>query len=143
MKKLNCVLLVEDNVSDNFLHKRVLEKAGIAQTIEITENGQEALEYLRSLHAQEMSGNPVPHPDLILLDINMPVMDGWEFLEEYETLCRQNSGKKAAVIILTTSLNPTDRVKAEETLGTDHFKFKPLTTEMLKEIVHKHFPDHL
>lgn len=140
--KLNCVLLVEDNVSDNFLHKRVLEKAGIAHHIAITENGQEALEYLASNTDSNGTANPCQTPELILLDINMPVMDGWEFIEEYE---KRYSGLKSnrAIILLTTSSNPSDKTKAEELLGSDHFKFKPLTLEMLDEILQKHFPEYL
>jgi CheY-like chemotaxis protein len=138
-KKLNCVLLVDDNDSDNFLHRRVLEKAGITERIEIVENGQEAINFLASLVKPGVAENPAPLPDIIFLDINMPVMDGWEFLDEYEKL---ETGDKSGVviIILTTSSNPADKAKAHSKLGVDRFRFKPLTPAMLEEVLEKHFP---
>src|SRR5690349_10546394 len=100
-KKLNCVMLIDDNEDDNFFHKIVLKETGIAEYIKVAESGFEALDFLK----QE---NKIP--ELIFLDINMPKMNGWEFLEEYRKL---NDEQKARVIIimLTTSLNPADRKK--------------------------------
>lgn len=141
-KKLNCVLLVDDNESDNFIHKRVIQKAGIANQIEVALNGKEALEFLT---AKSASGNPASsytQPELIFLDINMPVMDGWEFLHEYQKLDVSQKGK-IVFIMLTTSLNPADKIKAEKMLKNGCFQYKPLTLEMIDEIIQKHFPEYL
>ena len=141
-KKLNCVLLVDDNESDNFLHKRVLEKAGIANHIDVALNGQEALDFLIE---KGRHGNPHSNynqPELILLDINMPVMDGWEFLEVYNKL-EATQKAKIVFIMLTTSLNPSDKVKAETLLDSNCFRYKPLTTGMINEIMENHFPEYL
>ncbi|MDP1623727.1 MAG: response regulator [Bacteroidales bacterium] len=139
-EKLNCVLLVDDNDSDNFIHKRVLDKAGIAHHVEIVMNGQEALDFLTSKKITGASADECCKPDLVLLDINMPLMDGWELLEE---LGKQEDFKKQNIvfIILTTSLNPSDRLKADRILGSDCFHFKPLTTNMITDIIQKHFPE--
>ncbi|MEI7724425.1 MAG: response regulator [Bacteroidota bacterium] len=141
-KKLNCVLLVDDNESDNFIHKRVLEKSGIASHVEIAMNGQEALDFLITKGNCGQEENSYCQPELIFLDINMPVMDGWEFLEEYHKLEEAQKGK-IVFIMLTTSLNPSDKAKAEAMIDGGCFQFKPLTIEMINTIIHKHFPEYI
>jgi CheY-like chemotaxis protein len=141
-KRLKCVLLVDDNESDNYLHKRVLTKAGIADNIAIALNGKEALDFLMTKGSCGQPENLFSQPELIFLDINMPIMDGWEFLEEYQKLDAIQKGK-VVFIMLTTSLNPTDKVRAEMYLEHDCFHFKPLTVEMINEIMQKHFPEYL
>ena len=140
-KKLNCVLLVDDNESDNFLHKRVLEKADITDHIEIAMNGKEALEFLSSKEKCGKSGNSYSQPELIFLDINMPVMDAWEFLEEYNKLDVNQKGN-IVFIMLTTSLNPADKTKAEKLLEGGCFYYKPLTLQVIADIMQQRFPDY-
>ena len=140
MKKLNCILLVDDNESDNFIHKRILEKAGIAVHIEIAINGREALDFIFSKRIWGQPEGYSSQPELIFLDINMPVMDGWEFLEAYQQRKDVKNGK-AVIILLTTSLNPADRSRAEMIIGYDCFQSKPLTLKMISDIMLKHFPD--
>ena len=104
--KLKCVLLVDDNSADNYLHKLVIEESACAEEVATCKNGEEALEYLKKTF------NTIHYPSLILLDINMPRMNGWEFLEEYRKLPRANI-EPYIVFMLTTSLNPDDRHKSE------------------------------
>jgi CheY-like chemotaxis protein len=141
-KKLNCILLVDDNDSDNFLHKRVIEKACIANCVEIALNGQEAIDFLTTKVKDIQTASIYSLPELIFLDINMPVMDGWEFLEEYKKR-EEIHREKAVIIILTTSLNPADRSKAEKMVESDCFQFKPLTLQMLNDILKNHFHEYL
>lgn len=141
-KRLNSVLLVDDNESDNFIHKRVLEKSGIANHIEIAMNGQEALDFLMAKSKYVESDDAYSQPELIFLDINMPVMDGWEFLEEYNKLEDAQKGN-VVFIMLTTSLNPVDKIKAEKMIDSGCFQFKPLTQEMILDIIEKRFPEYL
>ena len=141
-KKLNCVLLVDDNESDNFLHKRVLEKSGITDRIEIAMNGKEALDLLITKGKCGQPESSYCQPELILLDINMPVMDGWEFLEEYQKLEESQKGK-IVFIMLTTSSNLVDMARADMMFKSIYFQYKPLTLAMVGEIMQKHFPDYL
>ena len=138
-KKLNLVLLVDDNADDNFFHRRVLEKAAIAGQIDEVHNGKEALEYLTNTGKYVDRGADFPRPDLIFLDINMPLMDGWELLEAYKKL---DDGVKGGVIIvmLTTSKNPNDHVKSHAVDEVNDFLTKPLTREAIEAIFHKYFP---
>jgi CheY-like chemotaxis protein len=141
-KKLNCVLLVDDDESDNFFHKRVLDKAGISNHIEIAINGKDALDFLTNKGKNSRSESSYSKPDLIFLDINMPVINGCEFLEEYQKL--ENIQKEnTIIIILSTSINPADKIKAEKLLGKGCFEYKPLTLEMINRILQVNFPGYL
>jgi CheY-like chemotaxis protein len=141
-KKLNCVLLVDDSEADNFLHKKVLEKAGIAEHIGIAMDGQEALDMISGKGRDGKPCDTCPKPDLVFLDINMPVMDGWEFLEEYRKMDASLKGR-VVIMMLSTSINPVDKSKAENVLGSDCFLYKPLTADMLDQVIREHFPEYI
>jgi len=72
----------------------------------------------------------------------MPVMDGWQFLEEFN---KHEDLKKVitVIIMLTTSVNPADVAKTEKIFGKAHYHYKPLTLEMINEIITEHFPENL
>ena len=133
-RKLNCIMLIDDNPDDNFFHERVIKKADAANTVIKQTSGSSAIEYLTS-----KSDHPDHHPDLIFLDINMPGMNGWEFLDEYKKL-RIEFRVKAIVVMLTTSKNPDDREKALALNIVSDFESKPLTADMLKRIIKRNFP---
>ena len=127
-------MLIDDNSDDNFFHERIIRKNHAADSVVTRQNANSALDYLTSLKNQG-SG----HPDLIFLDINMPGMNGWEFLEAYNKIDKRFHCE-AIVVMLTTSCNPDDELKARESNVASDFKTKPLTQEMLEEIINKHFP---
>lgn len=132
-KKLGCILLVDDNAGDNFFHEREIKKANI-ETIVIEKNSaMQALEYLKS---KKDATNQCP--DLIFLDINMPGMNGWEFLEEYDQLDK-GSQNGAIIIMLTTSENPDDVARAKTWSFVSDYIPKPLTREIMKDIIGKYF----
>jgi CheY-like chemotaxis protein len=127
-KKLNCILLVDDDEPTNFLNRMTLEQAGCAEYIQVVQSGQAALDFLDRFH-----------PDLIFLDINMPAMDGWEFLERYRQL-PPDQKTSIVMIMLTTSLNPDDEAKARAIPEVSGFENKPLKADRLRELLKNYFP---
>jgi CheY-like chemotaxis protein len=83
MKKINCIMLIDDNEDDNFFHERVIRKSSYADIILVKQSALDALNYLKKDLLES------EYPDLIFLDINMPAMNGWEFLEEFNQQRRQ------------------------------------------------------
>jgi len=115
------LLIVEDDKIIGMLQKKVIQ----SQTeipVSVFENGRLAMNYLNS--------RPSTH-FLILLDINMPVMDGWEFLEELQTL---KNGSLYKVVMVTSSINPADRATASMFPQVIGYYEKPLLTENVREI---------
>ncbi|TXC79009.1 response regulator [Luteibaculum oceani] len=133
MTKLDRILLVDDSRADNFLHKTILTKAQICEQVDIAMGGQEALDYLST----PVNG-VYPQPQIIFLDINMPGMNGWEFLEHYEQLPPEQKGEQI-VVMLTTSLNPDDRQRAEQIESISYFENKPLLEQKIHSIVAQFF----
>lgn len=143
------ILLVDDDPITNYMNSRLLQSLGVADHIEVTTNGAEALAFLESERGQG------PHkPSLIFLDINMPVMDGFEFLEAYrsrqslkhgldemgeseaaglENLVSRAEGEPL-ICVLTTSTSPTDTDRLKGYPGICAL-IKPLTSEALTDIL--------
>ena len=99
----------------------------------VAKNGQEAIELIRE-HCLGHDGCP----SLIFLDINMPVMNGFEFLDAFHHQLENDLNKSIIIVMLTSSLNPNDIERAKET-GVSEFLNKPLTEENLKNVLDKHF----
>ena len=136
-KKLKNVLLIDDSESDNFYHERKIRKMGITDNIYICYSGPEALDFLKS----ELEGIH-PQPTLIFLDINMPGMNGWEFLQEYEKLEVAQQGE-VVLTMLSNSIDERDKARADRYKAVQGFYSKPLSDEYLNSILEKHFPDYI
>lgn len=119
------ILLVDDDQLNNLINTRIITKFS-DYTVDAFTSGREGLKYL---HACE----PELFPEIIFLDINMPVMDGWEFLEEYEKF-PQHLTQNTAVIMLTSSIDITDIEKSKQYRSVKEFMSKPLTLESLRLI---------
>ena len=141
-KKLNCVLLVDDDEATNFLNKMVLNKSGIAEHIETLLNGKEAIDYITSKGKYENKEHYYPKPKIIFLDINMPVMDGWEFIAAYKNLDEEVKDKMI-IVMLTTSFNPDDKIKADAIPEITSLRNKPLSYEVIDEIMKTYFEEYI
>ncbi len=130
MNKIKCVLLIDDNKATNFLHETLIEELDVAEQIAVEYNGRDGLSFLENY---TQSGQ---YPELIFVDIHMPVMDGFDFLEGYQA--RQYHEKyDSLVIMLTTSTNPRD-VQRVESVGFAGYLPKPLTEEQVTALVDKY-----
>jgi CheY-like chemotaxis protein len=118
--KLPSVLMVDDDDDSAFLVKHWVDKEQLCSSLTIVLNGEEALSYLKN--------NPCP--DFILLDINMPRMNGWEFLSEYH---KQITNCPSKIILVSVSENPDDKLKAQS-FNISYIQ-KPLTIAVLKKIL--------
>lgn len=127
-KSVDLVLLVDDNETDNFISKRIIEITNFSQRVEAKSSGNAALDYLR-----ENERNPENLPSLIFLDINMPIVDGFVFLYEFEKF-NEIVRNKCKVIILSSSDNKRDIDKIVNNNHVIKFITKPLTEVALSEI---------
>jgi CheY-like chemotaxis protein len=133
INKLKCILLVDDNHDDNFFHEREIIKNNLGIIVIARNSGLEALEYIKSKKDDKNM-----QPDLIFLDINMPGMNGWEFLNEYDKLQKELQSR-VLIIMLTTSDNPDDEAKAKTWTFVSDYITKPLTKVKMEKIVTKYF----
>lgn len=119
-------MLIDDNKLDNFFHERVVNKQAAAKTVLAMTSGREALDYIIS--------QQIPQPEIIFLDINMPGMNGWEFIELYKKI---DMALQTAMIVvmLTASQDPDDKARAVTEGILSDFKNKPLTAQMLNDVL--------
>jgi CheY-like chemotaxis protein len=130
---LSAVLLVDDDPTANFLNQRLLSRLNVSREVYVAQNGVEALTQLTT-HCQ---ANSVSCPALVLLDLNMPVMDGFQFLEAYQHLA-VGTRQGTRIVVLTSSMLPADQERARH-LSVAAFLNKPLTKEGLGALLHEQF----
>jgi CheY-like chemotaxis protein len=126
------VLLVDDNEIDNLINQKMIEASGITEKIFVNTSAKSALEFLKNLAVLGSFGKDF-FPDLLFLDIDMPLMDGYQFLDEFEKL-KEVIRKKITIIMLTSSINPHDERAAKRYPFVKKFLHKPLTKEMLQSL---------
>lgn len=130
MEKLKKVLLIDDDEIVNSINKVIIQHAKFADEI-ITENfASNAISYIKGLSKEDL-------PKAIFLDVNMPEMNGWDFVEEYEKI-GIDSGD-VTIIMLTSSINPRDQKRALSMNHIKAFVSKPLSPELLSNIYEEHF----
>lgn len=128
----NNVLLIDDNDIDNFINERMVRGCRFADVVYVNSSTRSAIEFLRN-----MANNPnisvKEFPAVIFLDINMPILDGFQFLEELEKY-DADFVKNLKVVMLTSSINPEDEEKARRSKLVADFLHKPLTEDSLKKL---------
>ena len=132
MRKLDSIMLVDDDSITNYLNELLIKGMGITQELIIASDGQEALDNISTRCAVEGK-----YPNLILLDVNMPVINGFGFLKKFNEMELENK-QEIVIVMLSTSLNPRDKERAL-TLNVKDYICKPLTKDGLEKILHKHF----
>ncbi|MBU1820487.1 MAG: response regulator [Bacteroidetes bacterium] len=130
-KTPKCILLVDDDPDDIFLHQIVIQESGVPTQAIVAENGEVAWRYFDSYKEDSFQ-----KPDIIFLDINMPRIDGFEFLSLFKTLS-PDFRKDIKVVILSTSSNPYDQEKAASILPGLAYHTKPLTQKLFLSLMNE------
>lgn len=131
MKPVKNLFLVDDDEIFVFLTKKTIEQTKLADQVKIFDNGKVAIEFIK-----DAVDNNDLLPEVIFLDLSMPVMDGWGFLEEY-VLLHPSIGKKITIYILSSSVSPHDIQRAKMISVVSDFIIKPLVKEQLVELIKK------
>jgi CheY-like chemotaxis protein len=126
--RVNMVMLVDDNETDNFIHRRVIELTEFTGNIVIKDTGRAALDYLNLYKDKKES-----LPDIIFLDLNMPVLDGFGFLSEFQKFSEEVKNK-CKIVILTSSNNKNDFDHVKKYGFVKNYFTKPLSEESLYNI---------
>jgi CheY-like chemotaxis protein len=129
MNPLKKLVLVDDDEVFVFLTTKAIEQTNLAEVIKVFGNGLDALDFIK-----ENANNPDSLPEVIFLDLSMPIMDGWQFLEEYVML-NPKIGKSIVIYICTSSISPDDIIKAKEIGAVTDFIMKPIPKDRLLEIL--------
>ena len=132
-KKYHALMLVDDNEIDNLINQKMIEASGICEHIFIHSGAKSAIEFLKNIEKLAKGDLNLYLPEIIFLDIDMPLMDGFQFLDEFEKLSEiiKNHCK---VVMLTSSLNPQDMYKAKKNLHVLKYLNKPLTQDSIKKL---------
>lgn len=126
-KRFKFIMLIDDDRPTNFLSELIIKKEDCCDKVESYLSPEEALSFIQeNAQTDEL-------PDLIFLDINMPAMNGWEFLEEYEKI-KFSPENTPIICMITTSLNPDDELRASKIEVLSGYYLKPFSVEILRDI---------
>jgi len=134
---LKKILCVDDDPITLMLCKKVIERTSFAQEIVTAQNGEEAFQYFKKIVDEIKNDNTVEYPKLVLLDLNMPVMNGWEFLDAYSKNKFQDI-VTSEFIVLSSTIDPEDVKKSKAYKMVIDFMSKPITTAMLEDLKNKY-----
>ncbi len=126
MKSTSKTCIIDDDEIFVIVAKKIMKVGGFTEEVLNFKNGKEAITYFRKNAADKSE-----IPDLVFLDLNMPLMDGWEFLDQLEKL---HLAKEVKVFIFTSSIDPKDQIRSDSYRMVENFVEKPLTMQKLKII---------
>ncbi|MBG6187344.1 response regulator [Flavobacterium sp. CAN_S2] len=133
---LDQILCIDDDPITLMLCKKVIVKSSFSNEIITSQNGEEALSYFNTIKYTNNQNKPIPQPQLIFLDLNMPVMGGWEFLDYFnsEEFSEFNTIK---VVVLSSTIDPEDLEKSKQYPMVIDFLSKPISQSMLEYLKNK------
>ena len=129
MKNPFVISIVDDDDIYRYSIMRTLKDLNVTKKILVFRDGEEAIDFML-----DNLGNSQDLPDVIFLDINMPIMDGFEFMEEYVKI-KPKVGKKITVYMISSSVNPVDLEKAKSISEISDYIIKPIKAEKLASII--------
>ncbi len=128
--KIGLTCIIDDDSMYVNLVKKIIEAKNLCQNLMVFQNGKDALNYFEAILTNL---DKAAIPEIIFLDLNMPVMDGWEFLENF-TKIKNNFGKIITLYIVSSSINPVDVERAKNINSVKDYLIKPVTIEDLESI---------
>ncbi len=131
-RKFYSVMLVDDNEIDNLINQKMLEATGVCERIYLHTGAKSAIEFLKNIE-KVADVNPEIIPEVIFLDIDMPLMDGFQFLDQFEQLGDRVKAK-SKIVMLTSSINPQDVNRSKKSSYVKKYLNKPLTQDTLKKL---------
>ncbi len=131
MNRIKSLTLIDDDDVFVFLTKKVIEETNLVDLIKVFENGLDAINYLKE-HKEDIE----LLPEIILLDLSMPIMNGWQFLDEFVSL-NPIIGKKITIYICSSSISPDDVEKAKTINEVTDYIIKPITKDKLIDLIKK------
>lgn len=130
-RKYRTVMLIDDNEIDNLINQKMIEAAAITENIYTHTGAKSAIEFLRNMEKLEIASEVLP--DVIFLDIDMPLMDGFQFLDEFEKLSSKTK-KSCKIVMLTSSINPQDFDRSKKYTNVKLYLNKPLSHESILKV---------
>jgi CheY-like chemotaxis protein len=130
--KVDCVALIDDNEVDNMINQKILESAGFAKHVYTYTSGKSALEFLKNIDRNPGFPDELI-PKVVFLDINMPIMNGFSFIDSLEKLSSRIKSR-LKIILLTQSDNPNDMQQAKRSKLVSSYLVKPLNAAMVKTL---------
>lgn len=131
MKTIDTLYLIDDDDTYQFIVEKTLNSLNLVNSIKIFSNGKAAIDFLEeTIHDIDQI------PDVILLDLTMPIMDGWQFLEQYLRF-RPRIGKKVVIYVISSSIDPRDMQRAKSISEVTDYIVKPLTKTKLISMLHE------
>jgi CheY-like chemotaxis protein len=130
--RFKAVMLIDDNEIDNLINQKMIEASTLSENIYVHTGAKSAIEFLKNIEKLGKAGHPIL-PQVIFLDIDMPLMDGFQFLDEFEKF-RVDTKEICNIVMLTSSINPQDVNKSKKYQYVRKYINKPLTQDTLEKI---------